>query len=125
MDTYRPRGLAGFGGYIKARELFELTVEDLKGLPPHAPCQPMVAQQIASADSIASNIEEGFGRGSKREFVQFLVIARGSTQETLGRFERIHHWLPPETIAARTALCGEIIGILTATIRTLRAQIKG
>jgi four helix bundle protein len=85
----------------------------------------MVSQQIGSADSIASNIEEGFGRGSKREFLQFLVIARGSAQETCGRFEGFRHWLPAETVAARTALCGEIIAILTATIRTLRAQLKG
>jgi four helix bundle protein len=123
MGISRPRGLAEFGGYTKARELFDLTVRDLAALPSGAPCQAMVAQQIASTDSIAANIEEGYGRGSKREFVQFLVIARGSAQETSGRFERFSHWLPAETIAARTALCGEIIGILSATIRTLRAQI--
>jgi hypothetical protein len=70
-------GLGKFGGYRKARELYELTVRDLAGLSAGLPCGHLVAQQIASADSIAANIEEGYGRGSLREFVQFLVIARG------------------------------------------------
>ena len=82
----------------------------------------MVAQHYASADSIASNIEEGYGRGSKRDYAHFLVIARGSAQETSGRYGRLKHWLPPAVIASRVALCGEIIAILTASIRRLRTQ---
>ena len=34
-----------------------------------------------AAVSIMSNVAEGFDRGSKKEFIQFLVIARGSVSE--------------------------------------------
>ena len=117
-------GLWNYGAYVKARELFELVVADLSELARHPACARLVAQQIASADSIASNIEEGYGRRSPRDFAHFLVISRGSAQETAGRYERFKHWLSVETVAHRVALCGEIIGILSATIQTLRQGEK-
>jgi len=110
-----------FGAYRKACELFDLTVADMTPLSQNPLCARLVAQQIASADSISSNIEEGYGRRSRPNYVRFLVIARGSATETRGRYEqRFKHWLTPEVIAARVALCEEIIAILSATIRTLR-----
>ena len=51
---------------------------------------------------------------------EFLIIARGSAQETLGRYQRFKHWLPEGTINLRTSLCREIIAILTVTIKKLR-----
>ena len=121
-------GMLTFGNWSRQwngrQALMIARLDVIAELPPEAPCQTMVAQQIASADSIASNIEEGFGRGSKKEFAQFLFIARGSAQEAAGRYQRLRHWLPADVIIARVALCGEIIAILTATISTLRAQMK-
>lgn len=86
-------------------------------------CDRLVAQQIASADSISSNIEEGYGRSSRADYTRFLVVARGSATETRGRYEqRFKHWLAADVIAPRVALCEEIIAILSATIRTLRSK---
>jgi four helix bundle protein len=110
-----------FGAYRKACELFDLAVSDMTPLAQNPLCARLVSQQIASADSISSNIEEGYGRRSRPDYARFLVIARGSAAETRGRYEqRFKHWLPADTIAARVALCEEIIAILSATIRTLR-----
>src|SRR5438067_13294530 len=110
-----------FGAYQKACALFDLAVGDMTPLSCNPLCMRLISQQIASADSIASNIEEGYGRRSQADYVRFLVIARGSATETRGRYEqRFKHWLTPELIAARVALCEEIIAILSATIRTLR-----
>jgi len=110
-----------YGAYRKACELFDLAVADLSPLARNPLCSRLVSQQMASADSIAANIEEGYGRRSRKDYTHFLVIARGSATETRGRYEqRLKHWLPPETVAARVALCEEIIAILSATIRTLR-----
>ena len=111
-----------YGAYQKACELFDLVVTDMTLVAGNPLCFRLVAQQIASADSISSNIEEGYGRESRKDYAHFLVIARGSATETRGRYEqRLKHWLPPETVAARVALCEETIAILSATIRTLRA----
>lgn len=112
-----------FGAHRKALELFDFVVTDLRPFSKHAGLSRLVSQQIASADSIASNIEEGFGRGTKKDYTHFLIIARGSAQETAGRYKRLKHWIPPGTIDARVALCGEIIAILTATIATLRRSL--
>jgi hypothetical protein len=81
------------------------------------------ANCISLADSISSNIEESYGRRTRRDYAHFLVIARGSATETRGRYEqRLKHWLPQELIAARAQLCEEIVAILSASIRMLRAE---
>jgi four helix bundle protein len=113
-------GLNNFTAYKKALELFDLVVHDLGPLASRFELSKLVSQQIASADSIAANIEEGYGRGSRKEYTQFLVIARGSAQETMGRYQRFKHWLPEGIINLRTSLCREIIAILTASIKKLR-----
>ena len=41
----------------------------------------LISQIRRSAVSIPSNISEGAGRASKKEFIQFLSIAQGSTSE--------------------------------------------
>jgi four helix bundle protein len=111
-----------FGAYRKALELFDFVVTDLSTLTRDPTIHRLIAQQYASADSIASNIEEGYGRGSRKEYTQFLVIARGSAQETGGRYGRFRHWLPSAVVDTRIALCREIIGILSGTIKTLREK---
>lgn len=42
-----------------------------------------IEQLESSVTSISANIAEGKGRNSKREFIQYLYIARGSLFETI------------------------------------------
>ena len=114
--------LDNFGGYRKARELFEYVADDMALLAANPLCVRMVSQQMASADSVAANIEEGYGRQSSREYRQYLVIARGSARETQGRYERFGRWITPELATRRMALCEEIIRILSATINRLDSR---
>jgi len=117
-----PKGLADFGAYRMALELFDHVVADMSVLGRRAETDRLVAQQIASADSIASNIEEGYGRGSRRDYAHFLTIARGSAQETAGRYLRMKHWLDRAIVEERYQICLQIIAILTATIKKLRSH---
>jgi four helix bundle protein len=112
--------LEQFGAYRKAKELFDLVVKDMEALKKDPRCYRLIAQQVASADSICANIEEGYGRLSRIEYVRFLDIARGSAREARGRYERMKHWLAPDVITERIALLDEIIGILTSSIARMR-----
>ena len=114
--------LADFGGYRKALELFDLVVDDTGQYLNSPRCERLVSQQIASADSVCSNIEEGYGRESTAEYRRFLIIARGSLRETQGRYRRMRHWIPPDVVRERVALAEEINRILTATINRLREK---
>ncbi len=111
-----------FGAYQKARELFDLVVEDLSALREDFTLGRLISQQIASADSICANIEEGYGRLSRQEYIRFLDFSRSSARETRGRYLRMRHWLNVSIIDERVRLLDEIIGILIATITTLRRQ---
>jgi four helix bundle protein len=115
-------GLESFGAYQKARQLFDLVVTDMEMLKANPMCYRLVSQQVGSADSICANIEEGYGRLSRIEYIRFLDIARGSARETRGRYERLKHWLPEEVVQERIKLLDEIIGILTSSIGTMKKE---
>ena len=114
--------LEHFGAYQKSKELFDLVVTDMAELRHDPGCHRLIAQQIASADSICANIEEGYGRLSRAEYVRFLDFSRGSARETRGRYERMKHWLKEEIVAQRVSFADQIIGILTKSIQTMQRE---
>jgi four helix bundle protein len=76
----------------------------------------------SAACSIASNIAEGKGRYSKKEFIQFLYIARGSLFETITSlilFER-NKWISHSDLQEMKLLGSEIGKILIGLINAIK-----
>ena len=87
MIEYTPyrninRGYMKLNVWEKAIELYKLVWNIVKG----AKIDFKLRSQISdAAQSVSSNIAEGYGRRSVNEYVQFLYIALGSLAETLTR----------------------------------------
>jgi four helix bundle protein len=86
----------------------------------------IVSQVRRSATSVAANIAEGFGRGTTREFLRSLQIARGELEETryfmllscdLGKISK-------EDNARIDAVCDSTGGLINAVGRSLRSKIS-
>ena len=114
--------LEQFKAYQLAMEPFDQVVEDFTDLAKKPALERPVSQQLASADSIAANIEEGHGRETTKEYIRFLVIARGSARETKGRYVRMRRWFNQDLVGKRSDQCDHIIAILTKTINSLRKR---
>src|SRR6185503_15923930 len=99
--------------YQLALQLYEVCWEDCEILMKDLRGRELARQLIKSVESIPSNIEEGYGRGMKKEYPYFLRVARGSGQESRGRYLRCKHLLSIELITVRVEMLGSIIGMVT------------
>ena len=122
LQIYMSGNLEQFTVYQKSLEFFDMVVDDVTRYLSERKLERLVSQQLASADSVCSNIEEGYGRQSTAEYRRFLIIARGSLRETQGRYSRLRHWLPVEIVQKRIALADEINKMLSATIVKLETR---
>ena len=86
----------------------------------------LIEQLEAAATSIALNIAEGKGRYSKKEFIQFLYIARGSLYETVTLLTifRKNEWIKAEEFEEIKSFAGEIGKMLPSMIYSIRKSIE-
>jgi four helix bundle protein len=86
-----------------------------------------LTQQLRrSVVSVPSNIAEGQGRGSIREFAQFLTIAHGSLREAETQIliaQRLRY-LETSTAEQLDEVCGEVGRLINGLLRSLRRRDK-
>jgi four helix bundle protein len=87
----------------------------------------IVSQVRRSCSSVPANIAEGFGRGTTKEFLRSLQIARGELEETryfmflsrdLGRISK-------EDFSSISAECDSTGRLINALGRSLRSRLEG
>ena len=71
------------------------------------------------------NIAEGQGRESKKEFIRFLYIARGSLFETLTLLEifKMRKWIRVEQFEALESQSNEIAKMISGLIKSIAQKI--
>jgi len=86
----------------------------------------LTMQLCGCAGSVPSNIAEGKGRLSKKEYVQFLSKARGSLLEVETRLELAQRvgYITMARFRELFAQAAEVGRILNGLIRSIRRQIR-
>ncbi len=107
-----------------ADSLVVLVYENVKNFPQHE-VYGLTSQMRRAAVSIPANIVEGASRQTKKEFVQFLFIARGSAAELsylLSLAEKLKY-LSGEACSVLCKKCEEVEKTLHGLIRSVSADL--
>jgi len=109
----------------KAMEAAEEVYKVVKKLPKEE-LYAMADQMRRAAVSIPSNIAEGQGRGSKKEFAWFLSVAQGSRAELETQLMLAVKigYLPATDIEKALGLLEEISKLLTVLMHSQRPSLK-
>ena len=78
-------------------------------------------QMESAVTSVPMNIAEGKGRNSKKEFMQFLYIARGSLYETLTLLElfKLRGWINDDQFTTLETDSNEIARMINGLIKSI------
>jgi len=84
----------------------------------------LIEQLESACSSVAMNIAEGKGRYSKKEFVKFLYIARGSLYETITLLEIYlkQNWIGRDKFMQIKEMGKEIAKMLNALIKSIKSH---
>ncbi|HBB88468.1 MAG TPA: hypothetical protein DC047_12715 [Blastocatellia bacterium] len=107
----------------KAMELAVETYRFSSGFP-RSEVYGLTSQLRRAAVSVSSNIAEGYGRGSRKEYIQFLCISQGSLKELETQVilaERLKYE-SKTSVDGLLELSEEVGRMLGALIRSLRIK---
>ena len=111
------------------QKAMDLTVEvyRLVKFLPREETYALSDQMRRAVVSIPSNIAEGHGRNSTKEYIKFLSVARGSQTELETQLQicvRLKYLSEDEALLALN-LCDELNKMLNALMNSLRARLSG
>jgi four helix bundle protein len=86
----------------------------------------LTSQMRRAAVSVASNIAEGQGRGSKPDFAKFLCMARGSLLELQTQLEIAAELTlgNPEELMKLNESCYRVLGLLNRLLKAIDTRIR-
>ena len=121
-DTIRSEKFWLLIAYQKALYSYDLLWKDTESWIKDDRGQILSKQIVRSADSVCSNIEEGFGRGYGKQFLQFYGYSLGSARETKGHLYRARAFYDTETLHKRLHLASEVVALLITEINRQRVR---
>ena len=106
----------------KAMDFAEIVVRAIDAFDAPRKHYRLIEQLESAATSPAMNIAEGKGRFSKKEFVHFMYIARGSVFETITLLIIIHRmgWLSNDKLCEIKIMGEEITKMLNSLIKSVK-----
>lgn len=107
--------------HLLAVEVYKIT----KKFPPEEKFR-LTDQLCRAASSVPSNIVEGNSRAHKKEFMQFLYLAKGSLEETKYHLLLAKElgYLTEKKYAFLTEQCNKVGSLLGGLIRYLKSERK-
>ena len=102
----------------KAHKFFLDVVQDVSTFSPGMAGRVIANQVLRSAGSISANIAEGFGRRTGKEYTHYLIVARGSTTETLNWYLKCRdlRLIDSDVFTSRRAMLEEILKMLNRMV---------
>jgi four helix bundle protein len=106
----------------KAVEFAEKVMQLTEGMNTDRKHYRVIENCESAAISIASNIAEGNGRRSTKEYIQFLYIARGSLYESITQLIVFHrcNWISASDLQKMKLLSIEIGKMISSLIKALK-----
>ena len=110
----------------KAHRFFLDVVQDVDAFSPGTAGRVIANQVLRSASSISANIAEGFGRRTGKEYTHYLIVARGSTTETLDWYIKCRdlHLIDAAVFVTRRAALEEILKMLNRMVSQQLAKTR-
>ncbi len=107
----------------KAIEFAEIILEEIDNIKTDRKHYRLIENMEACSVSVSSNIAEGKGRYSKKEYIHYLHISRGSLYESISKsilFNR-KGWFTTKSLSRIEEKGTEVVKLLNGLINSLRA----